>query len=148
MSTATQNLNQHGQVAPISKIWWVGLVAAISAAVVNVIFFLVTKGLGVPYIMPLQGPDAALEALPAMMVAIASIIPAIGATILLVILGKFLANPIRIFWIISGVFLVISFAGPLTEPATVAVSTKIALNIIHVIAGVAIVGVLTKLGQK
>ena len=96
----------------------------------------------------MQGPDAALEALPATMVIIASAVPAVGATILLAILGKFLAQPIRIFWIISVLFLAISFAGPFTLPATVALLTKIGLALMHVVAGAAIVGILTTLGRE
>lgn len=147
MSAVTQSSVQAGQVAPISKLWWVGLVAALSATVANVIFFVVTKGLGIPYILPLQGPEAPLELLPVMMVVIASMVPTIGATFLLVVLGKFLAKPLRVFWIISVVFLLGSLVLPLTLPVTVAVSTKIGLSAMHVIAGAAIVGVLSKLGR-
>jgi hypothetical protein len=147
MSVITTS-SQDQQVVPISKLWWVGLVAAAGAAIANLILFLITRGLGIPYIMPLQGPDAALEALPASMVIIASVVPAIGATILFAILGKFLAQPIRVFWIIAAVFLVISFAGPFTFPTAVALSTKIGLTLMHVVAGAAIVGILTTRGRE
>ena len=147
MSTIISS-NQAQKVAPISKLWWVGLVAASGAAIANLILFLITRGLGIPYIMPLQGPDAMLEALPASMVVIASVVPAIAATILFAILGKFLAQPIRVFWIIATVFLVISLAAPLTLPAAVALSTKIGLTLMHVVAGATIVGILTTLGRE
>lgn len=147
MSVITTS-SQEQQVVSISKLWWVGLVAAAGAAIANLILFLITRGLGIPYAMPLQGPDAALEPLPASMVIIASAVPAIGATILLAILVKFLAQPIRVFWIITAVFLVISFAGPLTLPATVALSTKIGLTLMHVVAWAVIVGILTTLGRE
>lgn len=96
--------NQDQQAVSLSKLWWVGLVATAGAAIVNLILFFITKGLGVSYMIPAQDPSAGLEALPAFLVIFASVLPAIGATILLAILGKFLAKPFRAFWIISVVF--------------------------------------------
>lgn len=148
MSAITNASLQSEQVAPISKLWWVGLVAAGVAATVNVIFFTITKTLGVPYIMPVQGPGSPLEILPVEIVVISSIAPAIGATILYLILGKFLSRPVRIFLIISIIFWVISFIPPLTLPTSVTVSTKASLCAMHVLAGTVIVGVLTTIGRK
>lgn len=147
MSTVT-NINQAQKIAPIGKLWWIGLVAAGGAAIANLIFFSITSGLGIPYQLPLQGPASSLEALPAGMVVIASVVPAIAATILYAILGKFLAQPIRVFRIIATVFLIVSLAAPLTLPVAVALSTKIGLTLMHVVAGVAIVSILTVWGRE
>ncbi len=146
MSTvANQTLNKQ-QIAPISKLWWVGIVAGVVSAVGNLIFFFITSVAGISYMIPIENPDV-LEPLPATVVAIASFVPAIGATILFALLGRFLSQGVRIFTIISIVFLVLSFAMPFTLPAAVPMATKIALNVMHVISGVAIVGVLLKLGK-
>lgn len=146
MSTITSS-NQAQKIAPLSKLWWVGLVAGAASAVANLVFFFITSAAGLVYQIPLQGPDAPLEALPAFAIIVASVVPAIGATLLFFLLGRFLSQGVRIFVIVSVLFLIASFAMPFTLPATVAMSTKIALNVMHVISGVAIVGVLLKWGK-
>lgn len=146
--TAAEQSTVNRRVAPISKLWWVGLVAAGVAAIANVIFYWMSSAVGIPYLIPVQGPDAPLEPLPTVAVIIATIIPTVVATILFGILGRFLSNPVRVFVIISVVVLVASFAMPFTLPAAVALSTKIALNVMHVVAAVVIVGVLIQLGSE
>jgi hypothetical protein len=79
-------------------------------------------------------------------VVIASVVPAIAATVFLAILGKFAPRPILVFRIISVVFLLVSFGGPLSLP--VDISTKVALSVMHVVAGAVIVGMLTMLGRE
>ncbi len=146
---AESNSSQNEQVVPIRKLWWVGLVAAVGAATANLTFFWITKGVfDIPYLIPMGGPSGPLGALPAVLIIIFNVVPAIGATILLAILGKVLSRPIRAFWIISVVVFAISFILPLTLPATVATSTIVSLSLMHPIAGAVIVGVLTTLGRE
>jgi hypothetical protein len=52
----------------------------------------------------------------------------------------------RLLWIISAVFLILSFFPPLGLPVSTAV--KVVLNLMHVVAAAAIVGVLTTLGRE
>ena len=94
------------------------------------------------------GPSGPLRALPAALIIIFNVVPAIGATILLAILGKVLSRPIRVFWIISAVVFVLSFVLPLGLPSSVASSTRIGLSVMHPTAGAVIVGVLTTLGRQ
>ena len=140
MSATANTAVQNEQVVAISKLWWVGLVAGVGAVLANLIFFGITKGVfGIPYRIPIRGPVGII---------ILSFVPAIGATILLAILGKFLSRPFRVFWIISVVVFLISFTLPLTLPAEVATSTKIGLSLMHFIAAPVIVGVLSTLGRE
>jgi len=81
------------------------------------------------------------------MMIVSSVIPAVAATVLFALLGKFLSSPIRVFTIISLIVLLISLAPPLTIPAEVAVSTKVGLAVMHIIAAAVPVGVLTWLGR-
>jgi hypothetical protein len=146
---AESNSSQNEQVVPISKLWWVGLIAAAGAATANLIFFWITKGVfGIPYLIPMGGPSGPLAALPAAVIIVFNVVPAIGATILLAILGKFVSRPFRVFWIISVVAFILSFMLPLTLPSGVATSTKIGLGLMHIIAGAVIVGVLSTLGRE
>ena len=146
---AESNPAKSEQIIPLSKLWWVGLVAAAAASIANLIFFWVTKSVfGIPYIIPMGGPGGPLTAMPAALIIVFSAVPAVGATILLAILGKVASRPIRVFWIISIAVFVISFLLPIGLPSSVATSTRISLALMHVIAGAVIVGVLTTLGRQ
>ncbi len=148
-TNAASNSAQNEHIVPISKLWWVGLVAAVGASIANLVVFWITKGVfGIPYIIPMGGPSGPLRALPAALIIIFNVVPAIGATILLAILGKVLSRPIRAFWIISVVVFAISFILPLGLPSRVATSTRIGLGLMHPIAGGVIIGVLTTLGRE
>ena len=149
MSSPANTAAQNEQVVAISKLWWVGLVAGVGAAIANLVFFWITKGIfDIPYIIPMGGPSGPLGALPAALIIVFNVVPAIGATILLAILGKFVSRPFRVFWIISVVAFILSFMLPLTLPSGVATSTKIGLGLMHIIAGAVIVGVLSTLGRE
>ncbi len=143
------NSTQKGQVVPLGKLWKVGLAAALGAAMANLVFFWITKGLfDIPYIIPMGGPSGPLRALPAALIIVFNVVPAVGATILLAILGRFLSRPFRLFWIISLGVLLVSFMLPLSLPSTVATSTQIGLGLMHIIAASVIVGVLSTLGRE
>ena len=150
MAEITNFEAQRKQVAPINKLWWVGLVAGAVATIANLVFFWITKsGFGVPYILPLRGPSSPLVNLPETEIILAHVGPAIGATAILAILGKFLSRPFRVFRIISALLLIISFILPLfLLPSGVATSTKIGLMLMHIIAAAIIVGILTRLGRS
>jgi len=146
---AESNSPQSEQIIPISKLWWVGLVAAAAASIANLIFFWVTKSVfGIPYIIPMGGPGGPLMAMPAALIIVFSAVPAVGATILLAILSKVASRPMRVFWIISVVVFVLSFVLPIGLPSSVATATRIGLPLMHVIAAAVIVGVLTTLGRQ
>jgi hypothetical protein len=130
-----------------SRLLWVGPLAGLVAAIANLIIFGLAKTvIGIPFVIPLFGPGSPPEPLPAFMVIAGSLVPALGAAVLLWILGKFASRPLRIFWIVSLLFLLLSLGGPLSLP--VDLPTKLALSLMHVVAAVAIVGVLTTLGPE
>ena len=148
MSSLTTTLNSQ-KVAPLNRLWWVALVAAGASALGNLLLFFIAAGLGVSFLMPLEPGSSELAPLPAVIVVVASALPAIFATILYALLGKFVRRPILIFWIISAVVLVLSFGLPIFNlPATVDTPTVIALELMHIVSAATIVGVLTGLGRK
>ena len=144
MSTRGNESMRIQQVAQFRRLWPIGLVAAAGATVANVVFFFVSKEIGIPYLVTMQG---SLGPLPPVMVIVSSVIPAVAATVLFALLGKFLSRPIRVFTIISIIVLLISLAPPLTMPGEVAVSTKVSLVVMHIITAAVTVGVLTRLGR-
>ena len=146
---ATSGSAQGVQILPLSKLWRVGLIAAVGASLVNLVFFWITKGLfDIPYLIPIGGPSGPLGLLPVGAIIIFNVLPAAGATVLLALLGKYRARPMRLFWTISAVAFVLSYLLPITLPSTVATATRIGLGLMHIIAVVVIVGALTKLGRE
>lgn len=146
MSTLTVSNAKSEQIS-FSRLLWVGPLAGVVAAVSNLIVLAIVQNLGGITLMAPAGPGSTeMAPLPAIVVIIATVVPALAATILLAVLGKFLARPIHVFWIISVVFLLLSFAAPLGLP--VGVATKITFEVMHIVAALAIVGVLTTLGRE
>jgi hypothetical protein len=139
-STAPSNQFSFG------RLLWVGPLAGVVAAIGNLIVFFIAKGVGVPFIMPLSGPESTPEPLPFFAVIMASVVPAIAAAIFLAILAKFTARAALIFTIVSVLFLLVSFGGPFSLPVDLA--TQVALSLMHIVAGVAIVGILTTYGRS
>ncbi len=131
----------------IRRLLWAGPLAAIIAAGANLVVYLVAQGLlGVVLLAPAQPGAAEFVPMPATAVIIMSIIPALGATLLLAILSKVVARPIRTFWIIAAVVLLLSFITPFSLPITW--DAIITLELMHVIAALVIVGILTTVGRK
>ena len=75
-------------------------------------------------------------------VVLASLIPALVAGVVYWLLSKFTRNGRRSFLILSVFIFLLSLAGPLTLPVTFA--TQLTLNLMHIVAGAAIVGALTR----
>jgi hypothetical protein len=146
MSTLTASKTIKQERVSYSRLLWVGPVAAVTAAIANLVVFLIVQNLLEITLIGPAGPGSTeMAPLPAIAVIIASIVPAVAATLLLAVLGKFLARPIQTFWIISIVFLILSFAPPLGLPVDAA--TKVVMGLMHVVAAIAIVGVLTAFGR-
>jgi Family of unknown function (DUF6069) len=123
------------------NIWIATLTAGAIAAVANVIVYFVALAANVPLriISPRSG---VLEQLPPIPVAIASLVPALAAAVVLLVLRRFAPRANLIFQVIAAVILVASFAGPLQMPIDAA--TKFVLNLMHLIAGVVITLGLTR----
>lgn len=124
------------------------LPAAAVAAVANLAVFVVAKGLfDVSFVMPYRGPNAASGRLPAAMVVIASVVPAIAAAVLLWALGRFARRPLTVFWVIASLALLASVGGPLSLRQT-ETSTRVALIVMHVVAAAVTVGLLTASARR
>ncbi|MGH3086667.1 MAG: DUF6069 family protein, partial [Rubrobacteraceae bacterium] len=80
------------------------------------------------------------------MVVVASVVGAVGATVVFAVIGLFSRRPARLFWIVSIVALVLSFVAPATIGAPVAMIMS--LEVMHVVAWAVIVGTLTTLTRR
>ncbi|MGE0542330.1 MAG: DUF6069 family protein [Dehalococcoidia bacterium] len=120
-----------------------GLVTAAVAAVANLVVFMIAKGpLDISFVIAYRGPDTTPESLPPALVAITSAVPALIAALLLWVLGHTIRRPLFVFQIVSAIALLLSLAGPFTLE-DVSASTRVALLVMHLLAGAIIIGGLT-----
>jgi hypothetical protein len=123
----------------MGRLWWAGLLAAVVAAIGNIIVLLITDAL---FTVPASFPPFAIGP-----VTFFSVVGVVGATAVFALLGRFTQRPIRWFWIISVVVLLLSFIPNIvmlvanTLPGTT-VAGVVGLMITHVVAAAAAVGIL------
>ena len=116
-------------------------VAAAGAAGINLlVYFVVPAFFDLMLEVPLRGPGSALQPLPARMVVMGSITPAIGGGLLLGALNHLSARPIMIFRIVALAVLLLSLALLLALPTT---EVALTLAAMHVLAAATITYVLT-----
>ena len=86
MSTIVYESGQVQQVTQVRGLLLLGLATAASVAVLNLFFYFATTAVGIPYLIAIEG---SMEPLPPALIVVTSIMPAVAATILLYLLGKF-----------------------------------------------------------
>ena len=126
------------------KLLWVAPLAGVLAAVANSLVWLIAINmLQIPMLMPLD-PTTPMQ-LPLGAVVAFSLVPAIGAGVLLALLGRFVKRPLFVFSVVAGLFLLVSFLPDILLPA--ATATKLTLMTMHIIAAAVITSTLIKLGR-
>ena len=132
-----------GERVTFKRLLWAGPLAAISAAVANAAVYFVASALGaMPQDFVVQGSGPITLA----PVVFSSLIGAAGATLVSTVVALLSRRPIRTFRVVALVVLVLSFATPLTIPGA-PLSMILTLELMHVVAAVVIVGVLTTLAR-
>jgi hypothetical protein len=128
------------------KIITAGATGLVVATIANVITFFAGKAAGIfPETVIIPNAGQPLTVVP---VVISSLITAIGATGLFLLLSKFLAaKAVTVFRIIAVLFLFVSFAGPYSIP-DVPSTMAIGLNLMHVWSGIALIYFLTVKGKE
>jgi hypothetical protein len=126
-------------------LWQHGLLAAGLAAFASVVIYLLARTIGIPLELSLQ-PGAPLALLPIEMVIFMSVAGALGGTGLYALLRR-VSGGLRIFQMVALAILLLSFAAPLTVNGADA-STRMTLMLMHVAAGVSIIGVLSRAGSN
>src|SRR5262245_28610405 len=111
------------------------------AAVVNTALLLAAKTAGIGFLAPINGPDAPLQAVMPANVIVNCLAAALGAASLLALLARFSRRPHPIFLAVAGVFLLLSFYPDWAFPMD-SLATRALLSIMHVVAAVAITGML------
>ena len=123
------------------------LLAALVAAGANTLVYFAASGLGtIPQSVLLPSPMGE-SPLTVSLVAITSVIGAVGAAIVFAIIGLFARRPLRLFRIVATVVLVLSLVMPATVPG-VPVAMRLSLAVMHVVAWAVSVGLLTTLARQ
>jgi hypothetical protein len=128
-----------------SRLLWVAPLSALAAALANGLVYLVGSAVGaIPSDFVISGPGTPLTM---GMVVGTTVVPAFLAAVVFALLGRFTRRPVRNFVVVSAVLLVLSFVTPLTIPGA-PVSMVLALELMHIVAAVVIVGGLTALARR
>jgi Family of unknown function (DUF6069) len=125
----------------------VALLAAVAAALANALVYFAASGLGTISQSILLPSPMGMSPLTVRLVVITSVIGAIGAAIIFALIGLFARHPVRLFRIVAGVVLVLSFSMPATVPG-VPVAMKLSLAVMHVVTWAVSVGLLTTLVRR
>lgn len=141
MAETTDNTSHHTQNLNLRRLTGAGLVAAVVAAVGNIIVLMITEAL---FTIP-----ASFEPFNMTPIALFSVVGVVGATVVFGLLVRYTQRPVRWFWIVSVVVLLLSFIPNIALLVTDAMSGTtvagvIALMIMHVVAAAAAVGFLTR----
>lgn len=122
----------------ISTILKGAAIGGLIAAVLNYIVWGISTAMGVDFQGRFQGPEAEVTGIPVPMIGVSSFVPALLGGLLFFALTRRGSKGSMIFVIISVVFTLVSFAGPMAVVGA-SLGTKVALNVMHVIAGAVIV---------
>ncbi len=129
----------------VARLVSAGLIGGAIAATLNLLLYFGAKAAGVNMVAQYD-PSAGTSTLPAAMVVVATIVPALVAIGLLAAMNRFLLKPSRAFTVLAGLGAVLSMGGPATLAGADG-ATKAVLAVMHLIAAGAIAGALLKLGR-
>ena len=139
MGSVAPNPVASGRV-PAGHLLRVGVLAAVLSASANMLVFAIASSLLGTVVIPPDGVVTFGQ------VVGASMAGAVGAAAIFAVIGRFTRRPIRIFWGVATVGLLLSFL-PIAL-AGVTGSSAGTLALMHVVAAVTNVGLLTTLGRK
>ena len=135
----------NGRIAGLGRLLGYGAIAGVAAAVLNAVVYLVASALGaIPESVEIPNSGGPL---PLGAVLVFSFLPALLAAGILALLGRSTRRPFGIFTALAvGVFL-LSLYTPFGIPGA-PVAMIVALELMHLVAAVVIVGVLTRMGRR
>jgi Family of unknown function (DUF6069) len=125
---------------PVWRLLRIGALAAVLSASANALVLAIALSLFGAIVIPPDGTVTLGK------VVGASVAGAVGAAAIFALTGRFTRRPIRIFWGVAAVGLLLSFVPIALAGATGSSAGTLAL--MHVVAAVTNVGLLTALGRK
>jgi hypothetical protein len=123
----------------LRRLFWAGPVATLAAILADVLYYALTKALGEPYLMPLDGSSSHFGPMLVLTPIVAILAPGLLASVFFGLLLRFARKPATVLLSVSIAALILSFGGPFYLPAAT-MQTKILLSGMHVIAAGVISG--------
>lgn len=118
-----------------------GLYAAIAAAIINALLFLIFRAVGVFTDTIEIQPGQALSIVP---VLISSIMPSIIGSMVFFMIEKYSNNGYKFFSILTIILVVLSFMNPFLKIPNITLMSGIILNVMHVVVGGALLHFIKK----
>lgn len=128
------------------RLWRAAPAAALAAAAVNSLVYAIAESAGAlpnDVLVPTAGGEKPLSLSD---VLFATILPLIAGAIVLAVVARFARRPLRVFWSVSLVVLVLSLGSPMSLPDAPS-SMVTALSLMHLVAACVGLPVLTKLAR-
>ncbi len=120
-----------------TPLWQTVLMAFIAAAIANIVLFFIANAiLSEPVSVP-----AEMGVVNVVSITISTLVGTLGALLAFVLIKRFTRHPARTFLIVAVVALIVSMAGPFGS-AGIALSTRLVLALMHIIAAAIIVPLL------
>jgi len=145
------NVEEQMDTVSLGRLAWLVPLATAVAVTANLIFyFIITRWLHIGLRFPTEAPGRILSAsLPAGDIVLFSVIFALGAGIVFVVVTQLARRPIRTYLIIATAVLLGSFLLPLKIPTPpVVMVDKLSLVAMHIIGAIAVVGMLIGFGRN
>ena len=124
-------------VYSIRRLCWAGPAATLSAILLDVLYYGVTKALGEQYLIPVTANGSQLNPLPAATIVVTILVAGLVATVFFGLLISFARKPATVFLSVAITALIVSFGGPFSLPAA-SIHTKLLLSGMHGIAALII----------
>jgi hypothetical protein len=123
----------------LQRLIWAGPLATAIAIVANYIYFLITKALGEPYLLPLDANGNQLTPMPAALPILGALFAGVLAVLFFGLLVRYARKPVTVFVSVAITALILSFGGPFGIPEAV-LQTKLFLSGMNVLTALILVG--------
>ena len=137
---------ENKQKVATNHLWWVTIAAIVIALIGNAILYFIGNAVIDGGLTAVRPGETDPNKLPFFVMTIATVVPAIIGAIIFALLDRF-NRPVSIFRIMAVIVTVLSFAPVIQLPDTVLIGSKIILGLMHIVAAVAITGILTTFGR-
>ncbi len=135
--TGTPTARSSRSILATSPVWLVGVLAAVTAAIVTELFALGARAIGVSMEAGALGADTAAP-IPLGGFAVGTLMWSVVGIVLAVILARWAKRPARTFVVTTVALTALSMAGPVMAVDT-ATTTKVVLALSHLVAAVVVI---------
>ena len=131
----------------LRRLAWAGPLATLAAILAVMAYYALTKALGAPYLMPLDGNSSRLGPMPVLTPILAILVPGLLASGFFGLLLRFARKPATVFLSVCITALILSLGGPFDLPVAT-MQTRFLLSGMHVLAAAIITSGILLMSHK